>query len=430
VPLMRWVGRAIGLDVHRDFCVVAICEDGKVRSADRVPSTPEGLGLLAQSLLATDRVALEVTGGCWEVARILEPFVDRVVVVSPDDTGIASARAMTDKLDSRTLAGLLWKGELEAVWMPDERCRMLRRRLARREQLMRARTRSKNEIRRCWRWLQGKAPCSDLFGVKGRQWLAGLELAVEERESVDAGLRQIAFMDSEIAAVDRLIAQQALRWPEIRRLMTVSGVNLICAGSVHGRGRRALPVLDQPQDGGVPRSGSKGPPIRRGTRTVGSDLQARVGVRAVGAGRGGVERGQATRTAARVLRTDPRAAGSRQSDRRDRPQTHRPVLVHAHPLRGLRAPATRADQQETAPARADRRRPGPHQGSRWDLEHQPDDPARRTCSRHAGRGVLQADGHRPKGRTTITKSGRERDTGARINQALKEGIAARQTQSS
>ena len=29
--LVRWVGRAIGLDVHRDFCVVAICEDGEVR---------------------------------------------------------------------------------------------------------------------------------------------------------------------------------------------------------------------------------------------------------------------------------------------------------------------------------------------------------------------------------------------------------------
>jgi transposase len=231
LALTRWVGRAIGLDVHRDFCVVAICEDGKVRSAGRVPSTPEGLGLLAESLLPTDRVALEVTGSCWEVARILEPFVDRVVV-SPDDTGIASARAKTDKLDSRALAGLLWKGELDAVWIPDERCRMLRRRLARREQLMRARTRSKNEIQAVLqRRLQGKAPCSDLFGVKGRQWLAGLELPVEERESVDAGLRQIAFMDSEIAAVDRSVAQQALAWPEIRRLMTVSGVNLICAAS-------------------------------------------------------------------------------------------------------------------------------------------------------------------------------------------------------
>jgi transposase len=187
---------------------------------------------LAESLLATDRVALEVTSSCWEVARILEPHVDRVIVVSPDDTGISSARAKTDKLDARTLASLLWKGELDAVWMPDERCRILRRRLARREQLMRTRTRSKNEIQAVLqRRLQGKPPCSDLFGVKGRQWLAGLELPVEERESVDAGLRQIAFMDAEIAAVDRLVARQALAWPEIRRLMTVPGVNVICAAT-------------------------------------------------------------------------------------------------------------------------------------------------------------------------------------------------------
>jgi hypothetical protein len=31
MALTRWVGRAIGLDVHRDFCVVAICEDGRVK---------------------------------------------------------------------------------------------------------------------------------------------------------------------------------------------------------------------------------------------------------------------------------------------------------------------------------------------------------------------------------------------------------------
>ena len=81
------------------------------------------------------------------------------------------------------------------------------------------------------RRLQARPPCSDLFGVKGRQWLAGLELPVEERESVDAGIRQIEFLDSEIAAVERLIAQQALSWPEIRRLMTVPGVNLVCAAT-------------------------------------------------------------------------------------------------------------------------------------------------------------------------------------------------------
>jgi transposase len=230
--LPRWVGRAIGLDVHCEFCEMAICDEGVTRSAGPVPATPDGIKTLAGSLLLSDRVALEVTGSCWEIARILEPHVNRVVVVSPDDTGITSARAKTDKLDARTLAALLWKGELEAVWMPDERCRILRRRLARREQLVRSRTRAKNKIHAALpRRLQAKPPCSDLFGVTGRQWLAGLELPPEERESVTAAMRHIEFLDTEIAAAEKLIAQQALSWPEIRRLMTVPGVNLICAAS-------------------------------------------------------------------------------------------------------------------------------------------------------------------------------------------------------
>jgi transposase len=302
MALVRWVGRAIGLDVHRDFCVVAICEDGKVRSGGRVPSTPEGLAMLAESLLGTDRVALEVTGSCWEVARILEPHVQRVVVVSPDDTGISSARAKTDKLDARALATLLWRGELEAVWMPDERCRVLRRRLARRQQLVWSRTRAKNEIHAVLqRRLQGKPPCSDLFGVKGRDWLASLELPLEERESVDAGIRQIEFLNSEIAGVERLIAGQALSWPEIRRLMTVPGVNLICAASFIAAIGQPSRFLSSRKLVAYLGLDPKSPPVRRGTGAQRPDLQARIGLGSLGAGRGGLERGAAARAFARLL---------------------------------------------------------------------------------------------------------------------------------
>jgi hypothetical protein len=104
---VRWVGRAVGLDLHRDFCELAICEDGVVRSAGRVRTTPEALEVLGASLEPTDRVAMEVSGGSWEVARILEGHVQQVIVVSPEDTGIAQARTKTDKLDARTLAKLL-----------------------------------------------------------------------------------------------------------------------------------------------------------------------------------------------------------------------------------------------------------------------------------------------------------------------------------
>jgi transposase len=220
------------LDVHRDFCEVAIAEAGEVRSAGRIETTPEAVELFAQSLGRDDRVVLEVTGNAWEVARIIEPHVAQVIVVSPADTGIRQARAKTDRLDARTLARLLAAGSLEGLWMPDERTRALRRRLARRSQLVRARTRAKNEVHGALiRRLVTKPKVSDLFGVAGRRWLESLELPAEERETVDSALRQIDFLEQELEQAERVIAHDALASVEIRRLMSVPGVNVITAAT-------------------------------------------------------------------------------------------------------------------------------------------------------------------------------------------------------
>jgi transposase len=220
------------LDIHREFCEVAIMEAGELRSAGRVKTTPEDLELFAGSLAPDDWVAFEVSGNAAEIARILEGHVTRVVVVSPSDTGIRQARAKTDRLDARTLARLLAAGSLDAVWMADERTRVMRRRLARRAQLVGARSRAKNEIHAVLiRRLITAPKVSDLFGQAGRVWLRELVLPLEERESLDSSMRQIEFLDRELSEVDRLIALDALAWPEIKRLMSVPGVNVICATS-------------------------------------------------------------------------------------------------------------------------------------------------------------------------------------------------------
>src|SRR5829696_2291847 len=71
--------RYIGLDVHREFCEVAIAEEGRVRSAGRIRTRRAELELFAQSLGSGDEVALESTGGAVAIARILEAQVARVV---------------------------------------------------------------------------------------------------------------------------------------------------------------------------------------------------------------------------------------------------------------------------------------------------------------------------------------------------------------
>jgi transposase len=116
-------------------------------------------GFLGERMGPQDKVALEVTGNAWEIARILEPHVARAIVVSPGDTGIRQARAKTDRLDALALAKLLATGSLDTVWVPDERNRIMRRRLARRRQLVAACTRAKNEIHAVlMRRLKGRPP--------------------------------------------------------------------------------------------------------------------------------------------------------------------------------------------------------------------------------------------------------------------------------
>ncbi len=223
--------RFIGLDVHLDFCEIAICEAGRVRSGGRVPTSAGGLSILANSLTPDDQVALEATGNALAIARRLEPHVARVVVATRTELrAITEAKVKTDRRDARTLARLLAAGLLRGYWLPDEATRALRRRLAHRAQLVRQRTRCKNEVHAVlMRTLKGRPPMSDAFGQGGRRWLAELDLPADERETVDGCLRQIDFLDGEIAILERGVAEHALASDAIKRLMTVPGVSLMTA---------------------------------------------------------------------------------------------------------------------------------------------------------------------------------------------------------
>ncbi len=218
--------RAIGLDVHRGFCEVAIAEDGQVRPARRIGTEPAELEAFAAGLGPNDVVTLEATGNAVAIARILEPRV-RVVLANPKATKAATRlRAKTDRIDARTLAQLLASGFLPDVWMPDEATAALRRQVSRRAHLVKQRTKAKNQVHAALiRNLVGRPPASDLFGRRGRVWLAGVELPTDERDGVEASLRAVDFLDAEVARVDVVLAKAVLASPDMRRLMTLPGVS-------------------------------------------------------------------------------------------------------------------------------------------------------------------------------------------------------------
>jgi transposase len=225
--------RSIALDVHRDFCEVAIKEGGEVRSAGRIETTREQLELFAQSLARDDRVALEATGPANAIAGILEPHVGRVVIANTRRVrAIAEAKVKSDKVDAATLCELLDAGFLPAVWSPDEQTRALRGLLGRRDRLVRSRTRAKNAVHAALgRELKGRPPMSDLFGREGRAWLARRQLPAHERRIVESCLREVDFLSTEIAALESELARLALDSAEIKRLMTVPGVSLVSAAT-------------------------------------------------------------------------------------------------------------------------------------------------------------------------------------------------------
>jgi transposase len=228
------MGRSIGLDVHRDFCQVAIADGGRARSAGRIATSPEMLELFAQSLAPTDRVVMEATGNALAIARILQPCIAEVVLAHAKQVrAISHARIKTDKIDAKVLADLLAADLIPAVWIGDERVRMLRRLVSRRRGLVKRRTQIKNEISAAlYRNLKGRNPASDPFGKKGREWIAAQQLPIDERLTVDGGLRQLDFFGDELAEIDRLIAQQVLDDADVRRLLTIPGIDVVTAATL------------------------------------------------------------------------------------------------------------------------------------------------------------------------------------------------------
>jgi pimeloyl-ACP methyl ester carboxylesterase len=281
--------------------------------------------------------------------------------------------------------------------------------LARRAQLVRARSRVKNEIHAVlMRCLKDRPPAADLFGIKGRDWLAEQQLPVCERETVESGLRQVDLLDTEIAQVDELIAAEVLSWPEVKRLMTVPGVNVTVAatfmaavGDIGRFGDRRKLTAYLGLDPKVRQSGAA--PASHGHISKQGSNSARHAL--VG---GVLVDGPPARPGRRVLRAREGQARALDRDRRKRPQARLSVLVHAHTRRGLCLRAAVADQKEAAPPRARRRRAAPP-GRPRRLVDQQRDARGRTRARAPGTARLRAHDQRPP-----AKDGRELDTGPRI----------------
>lgn len=228
--------------------------------------------------------------------------------------------------------------------MPDETTAALRRRVARRTQLVRQRTRLKNQVHAILaRNLIPPCLAADLFGHKGRAWLAQQPLPSDEQSAVATYLRTLDLAGTDLRAVEENLAQAALPRADVRHLITIPGVDAIVAlslvAAISDVRRFASPLKLIGYLGLDPRGRQSGlQPARSGHH------QARPRPAAQHARRGGVGRGEDSRP--------PCAPSSCASARAAEPKSRRsPPPASSPSSRGTCSPRDR-----TTPGRARRSR--------------------------------------------------------------------------
>jgi transposase len=146
-----------------------------------------------------------------------------------------------------------------------------------------------------------RPPVADLFGIKGSCWLANQPLPPDEEVAVEALLRQLDFHGQELTIIDAALGRVAHGRAEVKRLMTIPGVDATVAlsivaavGDFHRFARPEQLVSYLGLNPRVRQSGGA-------TGEPWANHQAGSRARPRDAGGGRVGRGQDTRPVARVL---------------------------------------------------------------------------------------------------------------------------------
>lgn len=221
----------IGVDLHQRFCyLTAVDASGKKLRQSQVANEPAALQAWLRQVPGPRQVVMEASGFWPAFRRAVAPEAERVVMVHPQRVkAIASARLKNDRVDSETLAHLSRADLLPEAWMSDERTGQARQLTRLRITLGRQRATAKNQLQAVLHQEGFRKPVTDVFGKRGRAWLAGLPLSVAGRIVVDAWLQVVDHLDGLIAEQARTLEKMAAADARARWLQTVPGIGAYSA---------------------------------------------------------------------------------------------------------------------------------------------------------------------------------------------------------
>jgi transposase len=138
----------------------------------------------------------------------------------------------TDRVDARVLAVLSHRNLVPAIWLPDPRVRAEREQARFRLHLVKHKSMLKHRIHATLMTFGHPCPVTDLFGLEGRKLLERLELPQPWRETLDASLYLIDYLESEIDAIERELRSRGADHRYIPLLLTVPGIGWVLAFTI------------------------------------------------------------------------------------------------------------------------------------------------------------------------------------------------------
>lgn len=229
--------RYIGLDLHKDYIHGYCWTPGKEKGRHfRFPNSREAWERFIQEQVDSDcHIAFEVTGNAFQVYDLLAPHAGQLVAANPVELKRLGSGRHTDRVDAERLAKMLALGTVPAVWIPPQPVREMRVLLRYREQLVRQRTRLHNQARAVFRRNGYSLPKRGDVRVWLERHGDTLELPSGEQTVLDSVLRMLNAVDREIESVDREITARAAERPEVRLLLSITGLGVLAAAVIWAR---------------------------------------------------------------------------------------------------------------------------------------------------------------------------------------------------
>ena len=220
-----------GIDLHKKTSfLTTIDRDGKIVTRANLTNDEELLLDYFINLAEETKVVIESMASWYWLYDLLKGNGFDVVISNPVKTkAIASAKIKNDKLDSHMLAQLLRTEFVATVHVSSLETRRLKEILRHRQRLVRDATRMKNRIHILLTKNNYQPPFSDLFGVKGLEYLRQINLPNYHQAQLESYLALYERLREEINPLTTMIQNMAKDNAMARLLMTIPGIGPIVA---------------------------------------------------------------------------------------------------------------------------------------------------------------------------------------------------------